>query len=98
MLKKHYKLWLWRKKTESNSIPFNSNMFDKIIHLDLVIVHKQSINDCIEAWKSHATLERQVGDKFSSIIKNIEEYLNGLNTKFIEIPYLTNVWLARLKD
>ena len=46
----------------------------------------------------HATLERQAGDKFSSIIKNIEEYLNGLNTKFLEIPYLTNVWLARLND
>ena len=38
-----------------------SNLFNQVIHLSSIIEHEQTIKDCIEAWKSHATLQRQAG-------------------------------------
>ena len=59
--------------------------------------HQQSVAECIEAWLSHATLQRQSGEMFGSVVDKIEEYLNTLNKEEIQIPYSTNIWLARLK-
>ena len=47
------------------------------------------------AWKSHATLHRQAGDKFDEIILNIEKLLNESNQDPILVPYSTVVWIAQ---
>lgn len=74
-----------------------SNLFHKVIQISSKIVHKQTVRDCVEAWKSHATLARQAGREFEKIIGNIEEYLFSLECEAIKIPYQTNIWLAQLK-
>lgn len=73
-----------------------SNLFGDVIHLDSRVLHQQSIQECVEAWRSHATLERQAGESFNKIIEEIEEYLHSLGRESIEIPYSTNIWVARL--
>lgn len=74
-----------------------SGLFDNVIHLDSRIFHEQSIAECVRAWRSHATLERQAGHMHASVIDAIEAYLNGLNVPAIRIPYATNIWIAQLR-
>jgi len=74
-----------------------SNLFGPVVHLDSQVLHEQTIAECIEAWKSHATLERQAGTTFTTVIAAIEEYLLSLKAETILVPYSTNVWVARLQ-
>ena len=73
-----------------------SNLFGEVVHLDSRVMHQQTIQECVEAWRSHATLERQAGESFHEIIEDIESYLVSLGTESIQIPYSTNIWVARL--
>lgn len=74
-----------------------SRLFGPAVHLDSCVNHVQAIGECVEAWRSHATLERQAGALFGSVVASIEEYLVGLKAATIEIPYSTNIWVARLR-
>ena len=85
-----------RREDQTNIIN-NSGIFDKVTKIEGQVKHQQTIEECIEAWRSHATLERQAGDNFHKIISQIETYLNSLNKEVIDIPYTTRVWIAQLK-
>ncbi|MFN0105802.1 MAG: class I SAM-dependent methyltransferase [Bryobacteraceae bacterium] len=74
-----------------------SGLFCPVVHLDSRVTHEQSIAECVEAWRSHATLERQAGVAFHSVIEAIEKYLTSLDVPAIKIPYATNIWIARLR-
>lgn len=74
-----------------------SGLFEDVQHFEARVLHQQSADDCIEAWRSHATLERQAGDKFPAIVASIERYVRELKTDPIHIPYDTRVWAARLR-
>ena len=75
----------------------DSGLFGSMVHLDSRIVHKQAIADCVEAWRSHATLQRQAGPAFGDVLASIEEYLQSLNTRTIQIPYFTHIWAAQVR-
>jgi ubiquinone/menaquinone biosynthesis C-methylase UbiE len=84
-------------RRESQTIVIESSgLFGPVVHLDASVVHEQSIGECVEAWRSHATLARQAGETFPSVIHAIEDYLKGLGQNTIRIPYSTNIWVARL--
>lgn len=74
-----------------------SGLFGPVVHVSSRIAHSQSIADCVEAWRSHATLERQAKSVFRTIVDDISTYLNSLNRELIDIPYTTNIWMAQLK-
>jgi hypothetical protein len=67
-----------------------------VVHLDSRVVHEQTIEECVEAWRSHATLQRQAGAAFGDVVAGIEKYLLSLKTPTIRIPYATNIWVAQL--
>lgn len=85
-----------RREDQRNVIE-KSNLFASVIHLNATITHDQSVQQCVEAWRSHATLSRQAGNKFEDIVSDIELYLLGLKKEIIEVPYLTNIWMAQLR-
>jgi len=85
------------RREEQEDVIRQSGLFDDITKLEGCIVYKQTIEDCIIGWKSHATLERQAGSSFTDIIKSIGEYLNGLGSDEIEVPYKTVAWVAKAK-
>ncbi len=74
-----------------------SGLFGQVIHLDARVTHEQSIEECVEAWRSHATLERQAGSAFHDVVADVENYLQSLGVPTIQIPYSTNVWVAQLR-
>ncbi|MBV8049107.1 MAG: methyltransferase domain-containing protein [Paludibacterium sp.] len=72
-------------------------LFGPVVHIDSRVMHEQRIEECVEAWRSHATLERQAGAAFGDVVAAIESYLQSLNTPVIQIPYSTNIWVAQLR-
>lgn len=74
-----------------------SGLFGPVVHLDCRVMHEQTIEECVEAWRSHATLKRQAGAEFHSVVAAIETYLKSLKTTTIQIPYVTNIWVAQLR-
>ncbi|MBF0295369.1 MAG: class I SAM-dependent methyltransferase [Magnetococcales bacterium] len=74
-----------------------SGRFGPVVHLDARVMHEQTIEECVEAWRSHATLQRQAGEAFAPVIAAIEDHLRSLGQPVIRIPYTTNIWVARLR-
>lgn len=84
------------RRLDQTEVIKGSNLFGEIVKIEGQIEHTQSIHNCIEAWKSHATLERQAGVKFNTVIEEITEYLESLNEQEIRIPYTTIIWVSQL--
>jgi ubiquinone/menaquinone biosynthesis C-methylase UbiE len=83
------------RREDQTAVIDESKLFGPVVHLNSRVIHQQSIEECVEAWRSHATLERQAGKVFPTIIDAIESYLLSLKTSNIEIPYSTNIWIAQ---
>lgn len=97
IIKKHVTEYGYGTRREDQSEVINSSrLFGPVVHLDACVIHEQTISECVEAWRSHATLERQAGKKFPHVISSIEKYLLSLKVQAIQIPYLTNIWVAQL--
>lgn len=76
----------------------NSKMFKSVDFIEGNIIHEQSLEDCVEAWRSHGTLHRQAGDeKFAKIISEIESYLKNNNLQTLTIPYTTRMWVGQFR-
>ena len=85
------------RREDQTEVIDSSGMFGPVIHLESRVLHEQSIEECVEAWRSHATLERQAGKVFQDVVVAIENYLQRLNMPTIQIPYSTNIWVAQLR-
>ncbi len=85
------------RREDQATIIDGSGLFGSVVHLDSRVIHEQTIAECVEAWRSHATLERQAGASFVAVVAAIEEYLVCLQTPTIQIPYSTNIWVAQLR-
>ncbi|ARU57165.1 MAG: methyltransferase domain-containing protein [Pseudomonadales bacterium] len=86
------------RREDQTSIINESGYFKDVVKLEGSVIHKQSIEEVVQAWRSHATLHRQSPGKFEQIIQDIENYLNSLDAVEIQIPYTTRIWLAQLRD
>ena len=85
------------RREDQTAVIDASELFGAVVHLDARVIHEQSIEECLEAWRSHATLERQAGASFHEVIAAIDDYLKSLQTPSIQIPYSTNIWGAQLR-
>ena len=84
------------RREDQTEVINSSGLFGSVINVSANVIHTQKINACIEAWKSHATLERNAGSSFYQIVTDIEKYLNALGVEEITIPYTTNIWICQL--
>jgi len=86
------------RREDQTEVIQSSGLFQKAIKIEGTVIHHQDVGDCLEAWKSHATLQRQAGDRFGRVIDKIDAYLASLQVDRIEIPYTTRVWVAQRID
>ena len=84
------------RREDQTAVIDSSGLFGPVVHVDARVMHEQTIEECVEAWRSHATLERQAGAAFHQVVAVIEDYLRRLGTPSIQIPYSTNIWVAQL--
>jgi ubiquinone/menaquinone biosynthesis C-methylase UbiE len=73
-----------------------SGLYGHVINIEGGVCHVQGVEECIEAWRSHATLRRQAGDDFPAVVRDIGLVLRDLNTPTIVVPFVTRIWLAQL--
>jgi ubiquinone/menaquinone biosynthesis C-methylase UbiE len=83
------------RREDQTEIMEGSGFFCQVNRMEDRFVVRLSVLDHIEAWRSHATLARQAGQNFETVIGAIKEYLSGRTV--IEVPYYTRVWCAQLK-
>ena len=88
------------RREDQKKIIAESGLFKIPIYMQSSVVHEQSIDDCLIAWRSHATLQRQAGEKFEEIIFEIEKYLRSdtslaNNFSTINVPYQTVCWMTQ---
>jgi ubiquinone/menaquinone biosynthesis C-methylase UbiE len=74
-----------------------SALFFRPYQIDAPVNHRISITDWVEAWRSHATLERQSGGKLNEIVDSIERLLIGHGGSEITVPYKTRIWVAQTR-
>lgn len=72
-----------------------SGLFGPVHRIERRVVHEQGVDDCLEAWRSHATLHRQAGERFGEVIEGIREVLAATHRPAIRVPYTTRVWMAQ---
>jgi len=85
------------RREDQTGVINESGLFGDVKRIEGTVYHTQSVVDCVEAWRSHATLQRQAGDRFDDVVDSIETMLNDLGTDSFQIPYTTRVWVAQLK-
>lgn len=75
----------------------SSGYLSDVAFISGTVSSSQSVEECVEAWRSHGTLHRQCKDDtmFNEIIAEIESYLVDLNVSTIEIPYTTRIWTGK---
>jgi ubiquinone/menaquinone biosynthesis C-methylase UbiE len=87
------------RRSNPKKILIQSKIFSKIYSYKKKFNNKFIKKDFISGWKSHGTLYKQAKKKlFNIIIDKIKRYVNSTdNSKFIVVPYFTNVWICKKK-
>ncbi len=85
------------RREDQTDVINESNLFKEVHPVEGQILHSQTKIDCVEAWRSHATLQRQAGDTFNDVIDAIEEFVMAQPGDAIQIPYTTRAWAAQKK-
>ena len=82
------------RREDQRPVIEESGLFGDVVYLEGRITHKHPLDDCIEAWRSHGTLQRQAGANFDSVVDSIASCLAMAGKSEIRIPYVTRVWAA----
>jgi len=85
------------RREDQAAVINESDLFNEVHKIEGGIVHTQTVPEVVEAWRSHATLHRQAGEKFDGIVAAIEKMLVANGQPEIVIPYTTRLWAAQLK-
>ncbi len=83
------------RREDQTQVINDSGLFEEVRKFEGTISVQQTKQDCIEAWRSHATLHRQAGENFATVIEGIERIVNAVPAPTIEVPYVTRIWLAQ---
>ena len=85
------------RREDQTPIIEKSGLFFRPYQIEAPVIHRISIADWVEAWRSHATLERQSGGKLNEIVDSIERLLVGRGDSEITVPYKTRIWVAQTR-
>ena len=82
------RLFLWFKKEDPTSIIENFDLFKNTMGMSARIIHTQTVEECVEAWRSHGILHTSKRKVWYT--NDIESLLKS-KPATIEIPYTTNM-------
>ena len=87
-----------QRREDQTHIINESGFFEDVIRIEADVVYDLSVEEVVTAWKSHASLQRQAGNKFDKIINEIINHFDSNNLQKIKTPYTTRIWIAQLKE
>ena len=67
--------------------------FGKVTASQRCFVAEVRARDWVEAWRSHATLQRQAGSRHALVLREISALVAGQHT--LRVPYQTKLWWAK---
>jgi hypothetical protein len=71
-----------------------SGRFGDAALIEAHFIYRFAMHDYLDAWRSHATLARQAGNRLETVIDAIGELLSDLTV--LDVPYVTRAWCAPL--
>ena len=86
------------RREDQTSIIKESGHYRDVIRLQGDVVYDLAADEVITAWRSHASLQRQAGEKFEKIISEITKFLRQSKHKTIRTPYTTRIWAAQVQE
>lgn len=81
------------RRQDQNEFVTQSGLFKEVHTIEERFMTRISSTDYVDAWRSHATLQRQVGDKFDKVITEIGALFPTETT--LTVPYITRIWYAQ---
>jgi len=75
-----------------------SGLFSQVDSFECSMLVKQPVDDVLQAWRSHATLQRQAGKRFTEIIQEIADLLREQGSVDLETPYTSRAWVSRFHN
>ena len=85
------------RREDQTRVIAESGLFQNPVKVESSVNHRQNVSEVVTAWRSHATLQRQAGDRFDNLIYLIEKFLRSGGREFIDTPYTTRIWVAKCK-
>ena len=85
------------RRQDQTSVIADSGLFEAPIYVEGQVVHHLAVEQAVDAWRSHATLQRQAGEQFDDIVSEIGRLIQAGAPETIAVPYHTRMWVARLK-
>lgn len=86
------------RREDQTEVINTSGLFEKVNYVEGSVVYSVLADDFIEAWKSHGTVQRQAKEKFDLINAQIKSLVESKKKEYLDVPYTTRIWMARLKD
>ncbi len=87
------------RREDQFSVIEDSEIYENTTKITARVSHRIKTEEFIEAWRSHATLERQAGDDFLDLVSKIEKICYEFDADgFVMVPYETNLWMAQKKS
>jgi ubiquinone/menaquinone biosynthesis C-methylase UbiE len=80
------------RREDPTAIINESKLFGQVSYLEQNFKVEMPSNIFFEGWKSHATLERQAGAKFTEVLERIQKLLTPYEV--VDVPYATRIWFA----
>ena len=73
-----------------------SGLFETPVFFERRFNAEVRVDSWLAAWRSHATLARQAGDKMPDILAGIEAVVRKRSSDVLSVAYVTRVWAARV--
>ena len=71
-----------------------SGLFGRTRRVEASTNHFVSVDAWLEAWRSHATLQRQARGRFPEILREIGDIVRSVASDTMVVPYTTRMWIA----
>ncbi|MGP4113453.1 class I SAM-dependent methyltransferase [Streptomyces sp. 4N509B] len=83
------------RRADQSEIIARSGLFTGTERIEGAVKHTVDTGSWCQAWWSHATLARQAGDRFATVVEAIVELVRSGSGAQLEVPYVTRGWIAR---
>jgi ubiquinone/menaquinone biosynthesis C-methylase UbiE len=84
------------RREDQQDVIVGSRLFENIVMIEETEIQRVNRAAWINAWRSHATLQRQAVDLLEELITKIDSVVP--EGEFLNIPYTTRMWCAQKKS
>lgn len=84
------------RRADQTKVIVESGLYRNVNCGEYAVTHEVAVEDLIEGWRSHGTLERQAGPDFTRVVAEIEDAIRSLGLETIPVPYVTRAWFAQV--